>query len=36
VLCDDEIDDILESRKWNETPNTQPRRFWRNKIRKNI
>ena len=26
VLCDDEIDDILESGKSNETPNTQPRR----------
>jgi len=25
VLCDDEIDDILESGKSNETPNTQPR-----------
>jgi hypothetical protein len=26
VLCDDEIDDILESGKSKETPNTQPRR----------
>ena len=26
VLCDDEIDEILESGKSNETPNTQPRR----------